>query len=219
MLFCVWKILVPFLADLCVCGIWLPQAEVLFDICVVDTDAQSYLHHPPIRVLLYAEAEKNNKYANICATRCAHFTIQCFSIDGLVWSKAIYFMKRMACRLSTQWDKSFAKVLGWICDRLAFAILRASVLCIRGCCTKWRSLGLEDGAAIDLSWSPFCLLFLLCASFCCVIWFLIVCVYITLSFLLHIVCMSLCVLLCVTTNNSNTNIPVMRLPFTSVCLV
>ena len=42
-------------------------------------------------------------------------------------------------------------MLGWIHARLAFAILRASVLCIRGSRTKWRSLGLEDGAAIDLS--------------------------------------------------------------------
>ena len=46
---------------------------------------------------------------------------------------------------------SFAEVLSWIHARLAFAIVRASVLCIRGSRTKWRSLGLEDGAAIDLS--------------------------------------------------------------------
>ena len=35
------------IADLCVCGVWLPQAEALFDIHVVDTYAQSYLHHTP----------------------------------------------------------------------------------------------------------------------------------------------------------------------------
>ena len=33
------------IADLCVCGVCLPQAEALFDIHVIDTDAQSYLHH------------------------------------------------------------------------------------------------------------------------------------------------------------------------------
>ena len=61
------------------------------------------------------------------------------------------FLKRMACRLSSRWDRSYAEVLGWIRARLAFAIVRASVLCVRGSCTKWRSLGLEDGAAIDLN--------------------------------------------------------------------
>ena len=57
----------------------------------------------------------------------------------------------MACKLSTQWDKSFTEVSGLISARLAFAILRELVLCIRGSCIKWKSLGLEDGAAIDLS--------------------------------------------------------------------
>ena len=75
----------------------------------------------------------------------------CFSVDSLVGYEATCFLKRMACRLSTRWDTSFAEVLGWIHARLAFAIWRASVLCIRGSRTKWRSLGLEDGAAIDLS--------------------------------------------------------------------
>ena len=139
------------IADLCVRGVWLPQAEVLFDIRVIDTDAQSYLHHTPGRVLLNAEVEKKNKYANACATRHAHFTPLCFSVDGLARSEVTCFLKRMACRLSSRCDKSFAEVLGWIHAKLAFAIVRASVLCIRGSRTKWRSLGLEDGAAIDLS--------------------------------------------------------------------
>ena len=74
-----------------------------------------------------------------------------FFVDGLAGSEATCFLKRMACRLSTRWDKSFAEVLGWIHARLASVILRASVSCIRGSRTKWRSLGLEDGAAIDFS--------------------------------------------------------------------
>ena len=32
------------IADLYVRGVYLPQAEALFDICVIDIDAQSYLH-------------------------------------------------------------------------------------------------------------------------------------------------------------------------------
>ena len=62
------------IADLCVCGAWLPQAEALFDIRVVDTDFQSYLCYAPIRVLLNAEVEKKNKYREACAARFIHFT-------------------------------------------------------------------------------------------------------------------------------------------------
>ena len=139
------------IADLCVREVWLPQAEALFDIRVVDTDAQSYLHHTPSRVLLNAEVEKKNKYAEACAARHAHFIPLCFFVDGLAGSEANCFLKRMACRLSSRWDRSYAEVLGWIRARLAFAIVQASVLCVRGSHTKWRSLGLEDGAAIDLN--------------------------------------------------------------------
>ena len=42
-------------------------------------------------------------------------------------------------------------LLGWIRAQLAFAIVRASMLCVHGSRNKWRSLGLEDGAAIDLN--------------------------------------------------------------------
>ena len=76
----------------------------------------------------------------------------CFSIDGLAGSEATYFLKRMACRLSIQWNKSFAEVLGWIRARLAFAILRESVLCICGFHIKWRILGLEDGEGPTAHW-------------------------------------------------------------------
>ena len=76
------------IADLCVCGVWLPQAEALSDIRVVDTDTQSYLYHAPSRVLLNAEVEKKNKYAEACAARHAHFTPLCF-----LW---------MVCRIQAQ---------------------------------------------------------------------------------------------------------------------
>ena len=81
------------IADLCVRGVWLPQAEALFDIRVVDTDAQSYLCHAPSRVLLNAEVEKKNKYAEACAARRAHFTPLCFSVDGLAGSEANCFFE------------------------------------------------------------------------------------------------------------------------------
>ena len=34
-------------ADLCARGVWILQSEALFNICVVDTDAQSYRDYTP----------------------------------------------------------------------------------------------------------------------------------------------------------------------------
>lgn len=33
------------IVDLRICGVWQPQADVLFDVCVVDVDAPSYCGH------------------------------------------------------------------------------------------------------------------------------------------------------------------------------
>ena len=44
------------IADLGVRGVWQPQTMALFDLCVIDTDAKSYLSHSPGAVLASAEA-------------------------------------------------------------------------------------------------------------------------------------------------------------------
>ena len=46
-------------ADLGVRGVWQPQTEALFDVRVVDTDAQSYVQRAVSSVLATAEREKN----------------------------------------------------------------------------------------------------------------------------------------------------------------
>ena len=122
---------------------------MLFDIRVTDTDAQSYLSQAPDQVLFRAEVEKKHKYSAAATARRAHFTPLCFSVDGLTGSEASCFIKRLANGLSSRWDRSYSEVLCWVRTRLAFAILRATGLCLRGTRSKWRCLGLEDGAAID----------------------------------------------------------------------
>ena len=99
-----------------------------------------------------------------------------------IWGQL--FLKGMTCMLNSQWDRSYAEVLWWICAWLAFAIVQASVLCMCDSCIKWRSLSLEDGAAID---HPFDLLLLLQSIF------VLACFY--------VVCVCHCnLLLCVTRN-------------------
>ena len=45
-------------ADLCVRGVWIPQSMALFDICVIDTDAQYYWNQTPLAVLSSVEQDK-----------------------------------------------------------------------------------------------------------------------------------------------------------------
>ena len=66
----------------------------------------------------------------------------------MLGKEAEVFIKRLGEGLANKWDKSYSNVVGWIRARLSFAILRATVLCLRGSRTKWRSIGLDDGAPI-----------------------------------------------------------------------
>ena len=79
------------IADLCVCGVWEPQTEALFDIRVVDTDARSYHARSPRDVLGSAEVEKKHKYLQACQDRRATFTLLCVSVDGMLGSEAEFF--------------------------------------------------------------------------------------------------------------------------------
>ena len=137
-------------ADLGVRGVWLPQAEALFDVRIVDTDAQSYRGRTPKDVLKSAEKEKKAKYGAACEERHALFTPLCCSVDGMLGGEAEVFVKVIGERLASKWDQSYSEVMGWIRSRLSFAILRSSILCIRGSRSKWRCLGIEDGAPLRL---------------------------------------------------------------------
>jgi len=59
-----------------------------------------------------------------------------------------------------------SNVLGWVRARLGFVLVRATVLCLRGSRTRWRSLDFEDGAAID--WTLFLIVY--CNSYYRVNW-------------------------------------------------
>ena len=137
-------------ADLAVRGVWDRQTEALFDIRVVDTDAQSYVNRSPMEVLGAAEQEKKMKYSLACEERRGAFTPFCCSVDGMLGREAEFFLRRLGDRLAAKWERSYSDVMCWVRARLVFAVLRSSILCLRGARTKWRGLGLEDGASISL---------------------------------------------------------------------
>ena len=62
--------------------------------------------------------------------------------------EAACFLKHLGRSLSMTWECHYGKVIRWLQARLAFAFVRATNVCVRGSRTKWRSLELEDGAAV-----------------------------------------------------------------------
>jgi len=132
----------------CVRGVWQPQTGALFDIRIVDTDAQSYSACTPLVVLCSAGAEKKRKYSQACHDHCATFTPLCVSVDGVLGPEAEFFVKRLSDFLAAKWESPYGVMMGWVQARLSFAILQATLLFVRGSHTKWRSLGIVDGASL-----------------------------------------------------------------------
>jgi hypothetical protein len=138
------------IADLSVRGVWQPQVEALFDIRVIDTDAQSYSNRSPKDILSMAEKEKKAKYNKACLDRRALFTPLCVSVDGLLGHETSVFVKRLAEQLSFKWDMSYNRVMCWLRTHLTFSILRASIICLRGSRTKWRTINMANGSPLSL---------------------------------------------------------------------
>ena len=106
---------------------------------------------PLLLVLALAEAEKKRKYCDACTERRATFTPLCSSVDGLAGDEDACFLKHLGRSLAVTWEGYYGEVIRWLQACLAFALVWATNVCIRGSRTKWRSLGLEDGAAVPIS--------------------------------------------------------------------
>eukprot|EP00731_Ephydatia_muelleri_P028196 Em0019g1069a len=137
------------IADRSIRGVWQPQTAALLDVRVVDTDAQSYASRTVDAVLCSAEQEKKRKYSAAVEDRRASFTPFVVSVDGVLGHDAQHLMKRLCDQIAVKWEKSHSEVMGWVRARMAFAILRATNLCLRGSRVKWRSgHGMDDGAGL-----------------------------------------------------------------------
>ena len=134
-------------ADLSVRGVWQPQATTFFDVLVVDSDANSYLHRDVGAVHSWIEHTKKHKYSQAAETINASFTPFVVTADGALGLEGKIFICHLAEKIAAIWHKSYSEVLG--CARMLFAVLHATNLCIRGSRVKWRRrMEIEDGAGL-----------------------------------------------------------------------
>ena len=81
------------IADMVICGVWIPQAEAFFDVHVIDTDAQSYCNRMPREVLKTAEKKKKAKYVTACEQRRVPFTPIYCTVDSVFGNEADVFLR------------------------------------------------------------------------------------------------------------------------------
>jgi len=102
----------------------------LFDVRVADTDVVSYVNHSVSAVLPTVEEEKKCKYLSAAELCYAPFTPYVVLVDGALGHETLMFLQHLAERLSSGWGKSYGHVLMWIRVHLAFAVIRATNLCL-----------------------------------------------------------------------------------------
>ena len=108
------------------------------------------LTRSPEAILESGAKEKMRVYEQAVVERRGNFTPIVLSVDGLLHREAEHFLKRMAANLAHKRDKHYSQTCGYVRARQAFAIIRATSLCLRGSRVKWRSgLGMDGGAPLN----------------------------------------------------------------------
>ena len=69
----------------------------------------------------------------------------------MLGSEAELFVRRLGDFLAVRWERPYGVVMGWVRACLSLAILQAALLCVHGSRTKWRSLGIVDGAPLPIN--------------------------------------------------------------------
>ena len=99
---------------------------------VVNTDVPTHRTKDPVRCLHKAERGKKWMYLEACLHQRQHFPPFVASVDGLLGVEATATLKRLAICLATEWKQFYSKTCGYVKNRIAITLMRATHHCIRG---------------------------------------------------------------------------------------
>ena len=112
---------------------WCRQGSTFFDVRVCHPNAQSYRDLTPQQIYRQHENEKKRIYASgVMAVEQATFTTLVFTTTGGMAPECQINHKRLAELLSAKKGEDYSTTMSWIRTRISFAILRTSLLCLRG---------------------------------------------------------------------------------------
>ena len=120
-------------SDLKVTGFWREMRQAYFDVKVVSPFARSYSHLTQASILKTAEKSKLREYKErIHEVEHADFNPLVFTTVGAMGPQCQIVVKKLAEKLSAKKGLMRSVVTGWLRVRLSFALLRTSLLCVRG---------------------------------------------------------------------------------------
>ena len=120
--------------DIAASGFWGGRFErVFFDVRVFNPSAQSNQQASLSSTYRRHEMEKKRSYEQrIREVEHSTFTPLVLSSTGGMGKAATTFYKRLSSMLSEKRDVPYSTMIGWVRCRFCFALLRASIMSIRG---------------------------------------------------------------------------------------
>ena len=120
--------------DIAARGFWQRCEKAFFDVRIFNPYASTHRNQSLASSFKNNEKEKKRQY-NERVVRVEHgsFTPVIFSVFGGCSRETQHFLTTLADKLATKRHLRTSAVMSWLRKRISFALIRAQVLCIRGC--------------------------------------------------------------------------------------
>jgi len=120
-------------SDIKCLGFWSRMRQAFFDVKVVSPLARSYCDMPTATLLDMCEKAKSREYRErILSVEHGDFSPLVFTTAGAMGPQCQIVIRRLAERMSERQSLPRSVVSGWLRCRLSFALLRTTLLCVRG---------------------------------------------------------------------------------------
>ena len=119
--------------DVSAIGVWSPCEKSMCDIRVFHPNAPSHMNRPLPALYAQNEAEKKAAYNDrVLNVENATFTPLVFATTGGMGMESSRFFKKVAEMLAGKRKEQVSCVLAYVRTRLRFALLRATLVAVRG---------------------------------------------------------------------------------------
>jgi len=119
--------------DVSAVGIWSPMERTFLDVRVMHVNSPSYMDKTPEQIYLQHEREKKRTYNHrILEIEKGTFTPLVFSTTGGMGPESTIYLKRIAELVAVKRGETYAEVMNFIRTRIRFALLKSTLIAVRG---------------------------------------------------------------------------------------
>lgn len=118
-------------------GFWSRSEDAFFDVRIFHPNAPSYIKVPLVELFGRHEQQKRLEYEErVCNVDHGSFSPLVFSTTGAAGPLCDRFIKRLASLLTKDDESAYSATIALIRCKLSFALIRNTVMCIRGSRSK-----------------------------------------------------------------------------------